>query len=106
MRYTNRTCPVFGATMADSANLKSLPSPKRMAGGFSTTKTDSAQFSIKTRLIKEALSSVQKRRQLFFLHARNAFGRGDAHQQSKSNRSRFGAVVKDRLFRRLRHENS
>ena len=51
--------------MADSANLKSLPSPKRMAGGFATTKTDSAQFSIKTRLTKEASSSVQKRRQLF-----------------------------------------
>jgi len=51
--------------MADSANLKSLPSAKRMAGGFATTKTDSAQFSIKTRLTKEASSSVQKRRQLF-----------------------------------------
>jgi hypothetical protein len=51
--------------MADSANLKSLPSPKRMAGGFATTKTDSAQFSIKTRLTKEASISVQKRRQLF-----------------------------------------
>jgi len=50
--------------MADSANLKWLPSPKRMAGGFATTKTDSAQFSIKTRLTKETASSVQKRRQL------------------------------------------
>jgi len=50
--------------MADSANLKWLPSPKRMADGFATTKTDSAQFSIKTRLTKETASSVQKRRQL------------------------------------------
>jgi len=51
--------------MADSANLKSLLSPKAMAGGFATTRTDSAQFSIKPRLTKEASSSVQKRRQLF-----------------------------------------
>jgi hypothetical protein len=33
-------------------------------GGFATTRTDSAQFSIKPRLTKEASSSVQKRRQL------------------------------------------
>jgi hypothetical protein len=32
---------------------------------LATTKTDSAQFSIKTRLTKETASSVQKRRQLF-----------------------------------------
>jgi hypothetical protein len=51
--------------MADSANLKLLLSPKAMAGGFATTRTDSAQFSIKPRLTKEASSSVQKRRQLF-----------------------------------------
>jgi hypothetical protein len=51
--------------MADSANLKSLLSPKAMAGGFATTRTDSAQFSIKTRLTKEASSSVGKRSQLF-----------------------------------------
>jgi hypothetical protein len=38
---------------------------KCMAGGSATTKTDSAQFSIKTRLTKETSSSVQKRRQLF-----------------------------------------
>jgi hypothetical protein len=50
--------------MADSANLKLLLSPKAMAGGFATTRTDSAQFSIKPRLTKEASSSVQKRRQL------------------------------------------
>jgi hypothetical protein len=99
---------VFGPTMADNANLKWLPSPKRMAGGFATTKTDSAQFSIKTRLTKETASSVQKRRQLLPPHAqRIVFRRGDAHQQSRSNRSRFRAVVvKDRLFRRLRRENS
>ena len=29
-RFANRTRPVFGPTMADSANLKSLPSPKRV----------------------------------------------------------------------------
>jgi hypothetical protein len=51
--------------MADSASLKLLLSPKAMAGGFATTRTDSAQFSIKPRLTKEASSSVQKRRQLF-----------------------------------------
>jgi hypothetical protein len=51
--------------MADSANLKLLLSPKAMAGGFATTRTDSAQFSIKPRLTKEASSSVQKRRQQF-----------------------------------------
>src|SRR5947208_12606471 len=59
--------------MADSANLKSLLSPKAMAGGFATTRTDSAQFSIKTRLTKEASSSVQKRRQLSSARTMNRF---------------------------------
>jgi hypothetical protein len=69
--------------MADSANLKSFPSPKRMAGGFATTKMDSAQFSIKSRFTKEESSSVQKRRQFLPPHAqRIAFRRGNAHQQS------------------------
>jgi len=55
---------------------------------LATTKTDSAQFSIKTRLTKETSSSVQKRRQLLPPHAqRIVFRRGDAHQQSRSNRS-------------------
>ena len=88
---------MFGPTMADSANLKSLPSPKRMAGGFATTKTDSAQFSIKTRLTKEASSSVQKRRQLFLR----------THNESRSVAAmRISNPVKDRLFRRLRREIS
>jgi hypothetical protein len=67
-----------------------------MAGGFATKKTDSAQFSMKTRLTKEASSSVQKRRQLLLPRAqRIAFRRGDAHQQSRLNRSRFRALIKE-----------
>jgi len=53
-----------------------------MAGGFPTTKTNFAQFSIKTRLTKEASSSIQKRRQLLPPHTENAFRRGDAHRNS------------------------
>lgn len=52
MRYTNRTCPVFGPTMAENANFKLLLLPKCMAGGFVITRTDSAQFSIEIRLAR------------------------------------------------------
>jgi hypothetical protein len=51
-------------------DLKSLPSPKRMAGGFATKKTDSAQFSMNTRLTKEA-SSWFKNVVSFYLRAHN-----------------------------------
>ena len=66
-RSTNRTCPVFFPAMADSANLRSLRSPKCMAGGFATTRTDSAQFSIEIRpargirFSQKRLSFVQER---------------------------------------------
>jgi hypothetical protein len=48
---------VFGPTMADSANLKSLLSPKAMAGGFAATGTDSAPFSIRPVSLKTSSSS-------------------------------------------------
>ena len=58
---------MFFPAMADSANLKLLPSPKCMAGGFATTRTDSAQFSIEIRPARDIgfsqkrLSFVQER---------------------------------------------
>ena len=67
-----------GPTMADRAKLKSLLSPKCMAGGFATTRTDSAQFSIKTRLAKEASGSVQRRTRRTVMVEPNPACRGSA----------------------------
>jgi hypothetical protein len=85
--------------MADSANLKLLLSPKAMAGGFATTRTDSAQFSIKPRLTKEASSSVQKRRQLS--SARNemlSFARWNQSLRHSPNSNRPGVEPSDNLI--------
>ena len=86
------------------ANLKSLPSPKRMAGGFATTKTDSAQFSIKTRLAKKASGVSSKNAVSFHPHAqRNAFRRPLNQSLRRSpTPTGFAEIVSD-YFRYFTH---